>query len=32
MDENALWQEPAKGNFKIKATLTEPELGAKKWW
>ena len=31
-DENSLWQDPAKGNFKIKATLTESELGAKNWW
>ena len=23
---------PSAGNFKIKATLTESELGAKNWW
>ena len=32
MSETDLWQDPAKGNFKIKATLAEDDLGAKKWW
>ena len=31
MSETDLWQDPAKGNFTIKATLAETDLGAKKW-
>ena len=31
MTETDLWQNPEKGNFTIKATLAESDLGAKKW-